>query len=239
MATKASKALKALYDVTRVVEMPLYSVAAAARYCQVHPNTVRTWLFGRTYKVGGHVRHWPALVQPSDPDSERLSFVNLIELHVVASLRRAHDVPVPEIRRAIDHMTRLYGGAHPLADARMKAGGRQIFIDEILALVNVSRAGQIAMREVVGASLARVTHERKTPVTLFPWPNDPKADQPSFVAIDPRVAFGRPYLVRSGVPTAVVYERFTSGDSTITLASALHESSDAIDHAIRLERRAA
>lgn len=236
---RISKTLRDLYDVRKLVEMPLYPLSAAARYCQVHPNTIRSWVLGRSYTAAGRVQHWPPLVRPADPSGDRLSFMNVVELHVLASLRRVHDVPVPTIRRAIEHMRKLYKDPHPLAHPRMRAHARQVFVDEIRALVNVSQSGQTVMREVLGASLQRVTHQSQTPVTLFPWPDKPMSDAPTFVAIDPRVAFGKPYLVASGVPTATVYERFSAGDSTKALAHDLTELPEAIDHAIRLEQRPA
>ena len=57
--------------------------------------------------------------------------------------------------------------------------------------------------------------------------------------IDPRISFGRPILDRLGVRTAILYERFMAGENIEELARDYGAPPDAIQNAIRCERRAA
>src|SRR5688572_15753422 len=68
-------------------ELPLYSIPEAARIVRVRPTTVRAWALGRTYPTSKGERPWPALIHAADRKARRLSFANLVELHVLSALR--------------------------------------------------------------------------------------------------------------------------------------------------------
>jgi len=53
--------------------------------------------------------------------------------------------------------------------------------------------------------------------------------------IDPRVAFGRPVIAGSGIPTAEVAERFNAGESINDLARDYERAPADIEEAIRCE----
>jgi hypothetical protein len=61
---------------SRVFEAPAYTVAEAAAFLHLMPSTVRSWM-----------RPPVALVAPADRDAALLSFNNMIELHVLSTLR--------------------------------------------------------------------------------------------------------------------------------------------------------
>jgi uncharacterized protein (DUF433 family) len=58
---------------------------------------------------------------------------------------------------------------------------------------------------------------------------------PTTVAMDPRIAFGRPVLVGTSVPTAVLADRFKAGDTLRDLADDYDTSPETIEEAIRCE----
>jgi uncharacterized protein (DUF433 family) len=72
---------------------------------------------------------------------------------------------------------------------------------------------------------------------LFPAPRDKKNS--ADVVIDPRISFGRPVLDRLGVRTAILYERFMTGENIEELSRDYGAPPEAIENAIRCERRAA
>ena len=77
-------------------ELPAYTISEAAHYLAVPAATIRYWSVGRDdyaplIEVPAHV---PTL----------LSFLNLTELHVLAAIRRKHEVKMPSIRRAIQYL---------------------------------------------------------------------------------------------------------------------------------------
>jgi uncharacterized protein (DUF433 family) len=53
--------------------------------------------------------------------------------------------------------------------------------------------------------------------------------------IDPKVSFGRPVVAGTGIPTAVLAERFKAGDTISELADDYGANADAIEDAIRCE----
>ena len=54
-----------------------------------------------------------------------LSFVNLVEVHVLDALRREHDIPLQKTRGVLRLLARLFPGeAHPLADRDLLTAGR-------------------------------------------------------------------------------------------------------------------
>jgi uncharacterized protein (DUF433 family) len=86
-----------------------------------------------------------------------------------------------------------------------------------------------------------VRNPQGTPVKLYPFIRKERtADAPAPIEIDPRVAFGRPVLKGTGVPTAVLADRFKAGDTLEELASDCETSTQEIQEAIRceLDRRA-
>ena len=68
-----------------------------------------------------------------------------------------------------------------------------------------------------------------------------ETEDPRSVVFDPRIAFGRLVIAGTGIPTAVVADRFAAGDTLDDLASDYEIERRSIEEAIRCEnlRRAA
>jgi uncharacterized protein (DUF433 family) len=113
-------------------------------------------------------------------------------------------------------------------------------------LVNVSGHGRnLVLNEVLRDFLKRV---EKRPVdgivTLYPFiTRDRNPDGPRTVAVDPTVAFGRPVINGTGIPTAAVYQLFNAGDEIRDIAGEYDRDPSEIEAAVRYEsvraRRAA
>jgi uncharacterized protein (DUF433 family) len=183
-----------------------------------------------------------ALARRSPPT---LSFFNLIEAHVLNSIREYHRVP--EIRRALKYVERDLGVDRPLVRKVFETDGVNLFVEHLGKLLNVSQAGQVAMREVLGAHLRRLDFDpegvaqRLYPFTRANAYGGLEVDDPRSVVFDPRIAFGRLVIAGTGVPTAVVADRFVAGDKLEELAADYGIESEAVEDAIRCEnlRRAA
>jgi uncharacterized protein (DUF433 family) len=215
-----------------------YTVPEAAHYLRMSAATLRSWVHGRMYPTKVGQRYFEPLVSPPKGKQKLLSFTNLVEAHVLAAIRRKHRVVLHNVRPAVDHLREHYGIDHPLADARFKTDGLSLFIEELGALVNVSLRGQVAIRDVMEAHLERVEHDEKgLAARLFPFTRGKDADveQPRAVMIDPRIAFGRPVLVGTGIPTAVLADRYRVGESMTELAADYDCDRDLIEEAIRCE----
>jgi uncharacterized protein (DUF433 family) len=219
-----------------------YTVAEAAHYLWLPEKTLRTWVFPRAYPTKRGMTQARPVVPAADPDRGLLSFVNLLELHVLAAIRREHGLKMADIRRAVSYLARRYGHAHPLADADMETDGRALFVTHLGELENITEEGELAIRELLAAHLTRIERdERGLAVRLYPFtrPGELTENAPRLVAIDPRVAFGRPVLTGTRIPTAEVAERFTAGDPLSVLVEEYGRPASEIEEAIRCEFRPA
>jgi uncharacterized protein (DUF433 family) len=230
-------------------QIPAYSLFDAARYLHVPEQTIRNWAYGYPYatKTRGR-RHTPPLIQPESGAAHDLSFFNLVELHVLAALRREHGVHMPNIRAAIDYLKGQLGSARPLINEEMVTDGTNIFVSKLGSLINASQHGQLAMKAVLQEYLKRVDRDaRGVAVRLFPFtrpqtaPGDPAVvlAQPRVIAIDPAIAFGRPVISGSRVPTVEIFERFIAGESPEEIATDFGRTVDEVHEAIRCENTAA
>src|SRR5437762_9812931 len=104
-----------------VRELPAYGVAEAAHYLLVPRATLRAWVAGMSYGSDGERRFFKPVIQPTSPVA--LSFINLIEAHVLAAIRRKHRVNMPAVRRTVDFLKKEFGSARPLADHKFETDG--------------------------------------------------------------------------------------------------------------------
>ncbi|MDP1570378.1 MAG: DUF433 domain-containing protein [Vicinamibacterales bacterium] len=219
-------------------QIPAYTIQEAAHYVRVPEQTLHRWLYGWNKGAGGRATR---LVAPADPAGHRLSFVNLVELHVLRAITREHAVRMPKVREAINTLERKFKTPHPLVDEEMQTDGRNLFVTRLGKLFNLNRDGQMAMREILEAHLKRIERdEAGLAVRLYPFTRDTtKAESvPRLVAIDPRVAFGRPTIVGTRIPTAEVADRFAAGDSVELLVGEYGATAAALEEAIRYEHAA-
>ena len=141
-------------------------------------------------------------------------------------------------------MQRLPGqGARPqrpLVDQQMLSDGKDILVEYLGNVLNVSGEGQRVMREALDRYLDRVDRDTQgKTIRLFPFTRLQTAESPHVVAVDPTHRFGKPYLLGCGVETSVVLSRYQGGESIAELADEFATSKDEIEEAIRYESLAA
>jgi uncharacterized protein (DUF433 family) len=177
-----------------------------------------------------------------------LTFVNLVEVHVLDALRRQHGISLPKVRRALKFLAKQFPQSlHPLAELDLSTDGFGVFVEEVGKLVDASSEGQLAMRRLLEAHLRRIDKDmRGIPIRLYPFtrkrPLDltaPDIEEPRLIVIDPRVAFGKPVLAGTGIPTEIIAERYKAGESIHELAEDYDRSREEIEEAIRCELTAA
>jgi uncharacterized protein (DUF433 family) len=204
----------------------------------VPASTLRSWVLGRPL-LGRSGRRWSQPVIRL-PRGERrfLSFTNLVEVHVLAAMRRQHALELDAIRRAVRYVHDELDVEHPLAKEQFKTNGVDLFVERLGKIINASREGQLGMRAVLVGSLERVEYDRHgRAIRLFPVLR--RADAPKNIVIDPRRAFGRPVLVGTSVPAADVRARFDAGDGVDELARDYDVSTELIEDALRATPQAA
>ncbi len=225
-----------------IVNAPAYTASEAARFLHLPSATVRAWSFGQRYKPrsGSGWKRFEAVIEAAAPDAGYLSFVNLVELHVLGAIRRVHSVPLPKVRSALEYVLRQLKSKHPLADQDFQTDGLSLFVEKFGQIINASQGGQVAIRPVIEAHLRRIERDSAgIPVRLYPFSRKGEYEQPAVIVIDPTLAFGKPVLRHTGIPTAILAERFEAGESLQSLASDYGKPLSEIEEALRYERQAA
>lgn len=70
---------------------------------------------------------------------------------------------------------------------------------------------------------------------LYPFTRRGDPNEPRRVVIDPRISFGRPVLAGTGIPTAMLAERYKAGESVDELVKDYGRDRLGIEEAIRCE----
>lgn len=228
---------------TTIHHAPIYPVIDAARYLRIPSGTLQAWLRGRTYQTKDGQQFSKPLIQRPSPDFSQLSFTNLVEAHVLRVIREVHNIRLDKVRTALDYLEREFNLPHPLARVEFQTDGVDLFIENIDKLVNVSRAGQLAMKKVLKDLLTRIEWDEKgIAKRLFPivtFPSGESTAKPSQniapIWIDPNISFGRPTIAGTGIPTDVIVDLFNAGDEVEAIADDYSCSPDQIYAAIWFE----
>lgn len=221
-------------------ETPTYGITEATHYLRIPRTTIRDWVSGRSYPGKAGTRFARPVIRIADPHAKLMSFMDLVEIHVLDAIRRKHKIPLEKVRVAVRYLSKKFPSKHPLAERDFETDGVDLFIQEFNRLINISQAGQLAMREVLHAHLLRIERDvQGTPVKLYPFTRkregDESKEEPRAVVIDPRVSFGRPVLAGTGIPTALIAERYKAGESVDELAEDYGRPRLEIEEAIRCE----
>ena len=213
-------------------DVPNYTLVESARWLGLAPNTLRVWLRGQDYPTKAGKRRAHPVVHPAGTDPLGLSFWNLVECSVLATIRKEHEVSLQKVRRALAYVAKELGKQRPLIEQDFSTDGVHLFVERYGKLIAASQQGQTAMREIMEAGLTRIERDAKGLASrLFPWRNDPR--EPRIVSVDPRVAFGQPVLAATRVPVDVIFDRFRAGDMLDHLAEDYRVERDKIEDLVR------
>ena len=164
-------------------------------------------------------------------DRERLSYLQLIELAVVAAFRKAK-VPIPAIRAARIYLTLKMSSRHPFAEFQFKRYGKSLFTESEVRgrkeLLKVTEAGQLAWQEIIGPVLQEFEYEHEG--LAIRWH---VAGPSSPIIIDPRLSFGAPTV--KGVPTWILKGRFDAGENDSMIAEDFGIDVSSVREALKFE----
>lgn len=218
-------------------DSPAYPLTEAARYARLAPATLRSWVVGRAYPKRDGKGFFQPLIHPADPTRQILSFNNLVEAHVLRALRTEHGVSIQAVRSALKYAEKEFRIGRLLLREELRTTAGELFLERYGELVSLSRSGQLAMRKLLEAYLARVEWEKSFPVRLYPFLSGEIVD-PRPVAIDPAIAFGRPILVRTSIATSTIAERIDVGESVADVAADYDLTHEEVEEAVLYERAA-
>ncbi|MDR3738708.1 MAG: DUF433 domain-containing protein [Terracidiphilus sp.] len=196
-----------------------YSYVEAALYLRLQLDAVRRW-------AGEGIVRAP---------EGGLSFLNLLEIHVLKGLRRDLGVSFQRIRHALEEYRETEKSDHPLLDPRLETDGIHLFLHDGDEYLNLNLPKQRGIPQVLSTYLHRIDRLDNQEFRFFPFVVSDDAEEPRTIEMSPRVAFGRPVLANTGIATEVIAGRFKARDSIADLAEEYGVSTSLIEDAVRWE----
>jgi uncharacterized protein (DUF433 family) len=212
----------------KLYEEPAYGLSEAAVYLKVPYTTLRYWLtgFGKQAPITE-----PAVCSPT-----RLSFMNLLECHALAGMRKIYNLKLPKVRSALRKVSEQFPQPHPLISEVFLTDRKDLFIERMGQIVNVSRQQDQLSLDFYLMHLERVEVDPKGLFRFFPFVVAPSSSEPKTIEINPMVGFGKPVITGTGISTAIIASRFNARESITSLAEEYGCTPQQIEEAIRWER---
>lgn len=213
----------------RLYEEPAYGVPEVAVYLKVPYTTLRYWLtgFGKL----------PPIIEPVDCAPIRLSFLNLLECHALAGMRKIYNLKLPKVRSALRKISKDFPQPHPLISEVFKTDRKDLFIERMGRTINVSQPHdqfQLSL-DFFRMHLERVEIDPKGLFRFFPFVVEPRPSEPKTIEINPMVGFGKPVIAGTAISTAIIASRFNARESVTALAEEYGCPPQQIEEAIRWE----
>jgi|SRR5271163_111772 len=212
----------------KIYDAPAYGVPEAALYLKVPNTTLRYWLTGFS--------KLPPIIDPAEKNPIRLSFLNLLECHALAGMRKIYDLKLPKVRSALRKISKEYPQPHPLIGEVFLTDHRDLFIQRMGQIVNVSRQQTQLSLDFYRMHLERVEIDPQGLFRFFPFVVQPRSTEPKTIEINPLVGFGKPVIAGTGISTAIIASRFNARESVTDLAEEYGCTPQQIEEVIRWER---
>jgi uncharacterized protein (DUF433 family) len=213
-----------------------YGIIEVARYLDLAPATLRSWVVGREYPKGGKTAFFKPIIEIADPKNRRMSFNDLAQAHVLRALRTEHAVAMHDVRNAIKTAEKTLGIKPLLLSKELCTYAGEMLVDRFGQLVSLNKAGQLLMRKLLLRYLKRIEWDSVGhPNSLFPI-LDGFPDEPKLILINPRVGFGRPIISERGVATAAIIARINAGESEEDIIADYDLKQNEFDAALQYER---
>ena len=215
-------------------DVAAYTIPQVAHYLGIPAGTLRSWTMGQPYPVKGGMKQFEPIITPANYEKRQLSFNNLLEAHVLSALRRQHGVHLGTIREGVKFLQARYPDKpHPLIDHQFYTKGINLFVRHLGQLIDLKAPNQSALESYLQIYLKRI---QRDPLALFPFTRaTAEPDSPKVIMISPRIAFGRPVITGTSIPTAAVFKRWQVGESIEEIADDFERPNPEIEEALRWE----
>lgn len=234
--------MKARSDDAAALGIGIYNREEAARFIGVNPTRLRRWVGGYTYryhyKANAMVRHRPPVVGsdlPAIDDTIALSFLELMELRVVARLRKM-GVSLQEIRAAATAASEYFDTHYPFASRRVFTDGRRVFAatneGQAPDLVELrrKRIAQVIAGGILEPFVNEMDFEDDTGLSKRWWPLGKSVP----VVLDPAIAFGAPTALGTRLQTVFIAE-LANGLTAQEIATTYRVPLDRVEAALQFE----
>jgi uncharacterized protein (DUF433 family) len=202
---------------------PAYSIAEAARFLNVKPQTVREWFRGAN----------PVL----NNSKGLISFMDIIQAHVLHTIRRGYHIPMKQVRKASDTLKRIGGSLDYLAHKDFYHDKVHLFLQLDEGLISLSEGGQFVDKEIITEGLRQLMYGYDGFTEIF-FPKANGVVQTDF-GINPKVNYGKLYLSRIGVGAEAIRDRFFAGEKIVDICADYRATQTEVEEAIRWHDRLA
>lgn len=218
----------------------IYTVRDAARLTSVSTGRIRRWLRGYRYrsrmKAYASLPLWHGQWEPIDHNLA-LGFLDLIEIRFVDAFLKA-GVSWAMLRQARERAEEMFKVSHPFCTNQFVTDGREIFV-ELHRETGEPSLIEIVQRQAVFAQIIKPFLKELEFVAgsglVRWWPLGEKR----LVVLDPTRNFGRPIVVRHGVPTEVLANAAKAAGSIAEVARWYEVPEREIHDAVEFEQRLA
>jgi len=215
-------------DYNKLYDQPAYGLPEATVYLKVPKTTLRYWLTG-----SGKL---PPIIEPVESGPIRLSFLNLLECHALAAMRKIYNLRLPKVRNALRKLSKDFPRPHPLIYEVFKTDRKDLFIERMGKTINLSQPYDQLSLDFYEMHLERVEIDPKGLFRFFPFVVEPRSSEPKIIEINPRIGFGKPVIAGTAISTAIIASRFNARESVAELAEEYGCTPEQIEEAIRWER---
>ncbi len=228
-------------------DVPLYTVADAARIVGVPTSTLATWAKGYTRRFPQRpaVTGEPVItyLDPQRRGEPSIPFIGLAEALVLAAVRRS-GVPLQRVRPALAALRRSIGVEHALASRKLYTDGAEVLFDygesrrgtdegRLIQDLVVVRSGQRVFVDVIQDYLRKIEYADDGYAALIHLPVYGSAR----VIADPTRSFGIPIFQEGGARVDDVLERFWAGESINDLTAEFGVPADELEDVLRVASR--
>jgi uncharacterized protein (DUF433 family) len=190
-----------------VRDFPRYSISEAAHYVRIPATTLHAWTKGQDYTLkSGHRKTFKPLIHLADDENGLLSFYNLVEAHILRFTTEKKNLPLQNVRKALDFVQEAFPGPHPLLTHEFETSGKEMFVTSLGTTLNATAYGQSIMRGILEKYLERIPRDAAgLPARVFPI-NSKR------LAIDPYFSSGKPIVRDRGITASILWGRHRSGE---------------------------
>lgn len=214
--------------------LPIYPLAQVARVVGCNAETLRAWVRGRSYNSGGEKHKTKPLFGSSSEPRSALTFLDLIEAHMLNLIRKGYGIPMKNFKTAMDYLQEVGGDTHFLAHQNFVHDKRHLYLKHDKRLISLSERGQHVDTVVISDGLKQLMYgEDGYADSFFPLIG---GKQQQYIKITPSIGYGQPALSRLGVNISAISSRFDAGEHISDIALDYGATGEEVEEAIRCAR---
>ena len=215
--------------------LPIYPLAQVARVVGCNSETLRAWVLGRNCNSGGEKRRTKPVFGNSETPRSALTFLDLIEAHMLHLVRKGYGIPMKNFKTAMDYLREKGGDLHFLAHRNFVHDKRHLYLKDDKFLISLSERGQHVDSVVISEGIQQLMYGEDDGYADRFFPLIGGKHQQNIMLM-PSVGYGQPALARLGINVSAISSRFDAGEHISDIALDYGAGNEDIEEAIRCAR---